>query len=80
MTPVQAESTSVASVAEVPQMSKSYLWHLRLSHIGYGGLDAIAKKKLGIGIGITSVNKWEVCSVCAPGKQMRFDFQSTASE
>ncbi|TYZ67568.1 hypothetical protein PybrP1_000198, partial [[Pythium] brassicae (nom. inval.)] len=80
MTPVQAESASVASVSKAPQMSKSYLWHLRLGHIGHDGLDAIVKQKLGVGIDIASVNKWELCSGCALGKQTRVRFQSTASE
>ncbi|KAF1332328.1 Integrase catalytic core protein, partial [Globisporangium splendens] len=80
MTPVQAESASVASVPEAPRMSKSYLWHLRLGHIGHGGLDAIVKQKLGVGIDIASVSKWELCSGCALGKQTRVNFQSTAPE
>ena len=44
MTPVQAESAKVATVSKVPQMSWSYLWHLRLGHIGHSGFDAIAKQ------------------------------------
>ncbi|KAF1325883.1 Integrase catalytic core protein, partial [Globisporangium splendens] len=80
MTPVQAESTSIASVPEAPRMSKSYLWHLRLGHIGHGGLDSIVEKKLGVGIDITSVNKWELCGGCALGKQTRVSFQSTTPE
>ena len=35
-------------------MSKSYLWHLRLGHIGHSGLDAIVKQKLGVGVDIAS--------------------------
>ena len=56
------------------------MWHLRLGHIGHGGLDAIVKQKLGVGIDITSVNKWELCNGCALGKQTRVSFQSTAPE
>ena len=80
MTPVQAESAKVASVFKVPQMSKSYLWCLRFGHIGHSGLDAIVKQKLGVGIDIASVNKWDLCSGCALGKQMRVSFQSTVPE
>ncbi|KAF1332521.1 reverse transcriptase, partial [Globisporangium splendens] len=80
MTPAQAESASVASVPEAPRMNKSYLWHLRLGHIGHIGLDAIVKQKLGVGIDIASVSKWELCSGCALGKQTRVNFQSTAPE
>ncbi|TYZ67951.1 hypothetical protein PybrP1_007410 [[Pythium] brassicae (nom. inval.)] len=34
--------------------SKSYLWHLRLGHVGHAGLDMIVKDKLGTGIDIAS--------------------------
>ena len=57
-----------------------YLWHLRLSHIGHDGLDAIVKKKLGFGIDITLVNKWELCNGCELGKQTRSKFQMNAPE
>uniref|UniRef100_A0AAV1UQ06 Integrase catalytic domain-containing protein n=1 Tax=Peronospora matthiolae TaxID=2874970 RepID=A0AAV1UQ06_9STRA len=77
MTPVQVESASIASESNKPQMSKSYLWHLRLGHIGHRGLDAIVKQNLGVGIDITSVGKWELCNGCALGKQTRVSFQST---
>ncbi|CAI5708125.1 unnamed protein product [Peronospora destructor] len=76
MTPVQAEPASVATESKDPQMSKSYLWHLGLGHIGHGGLDAIVKQRLGVGIDIASVNKWELCSRCALEKQTRVGFQS----
>lgn len=77
---MQAERASVANVTEVPQMIKSYSWHLRLGHIGHGGLDTIVKQKLGVGIDITSVNKCELCGGCALGKQTRVSFQSTSPE
>ncbi|KAF1334706.1 Integrase catalytic core protein, partial [Globisporangium splendens] len=81
MTPVKTESARVASAAaDIPRAGKSYLWHLRLGHIGHGGLDAIVKQKLGVGIDITSVSKWELCGGCALGKQTRVSFQSTAPE
>ncbi|KAF1316242.1 Integrase catalytic core protein, partial [Globisporangium splendens] len=77
----KTESARVASAAaDIPRTGKSYLWHLRLGHIGHGGLDAIVKQKLGIGIDITSVSKWELCGGCALGKQTRVSFQSTAPE
>ena len=59
-------------------MSKSYLWHLRLGHIVHDGLSAIMKQKLGIGIDIASVSKWELCNGCALGKQTRVNLQKTA--
>ena len=80
MTPVQEERAKVASIFKAPQMSKSYLWHLRLGHIGHSGLDAIVKQNLGVGIDIASVNKWELCSGCALGNQPRVSIQSTMPE
>ena len=55
MTPVQAESAKLASVIKASQMSKSYLYQLRLGHNGHSGLDAIVEQKLGVGIDIASV-------------------------
>ena len=57
MTPVQVKSACVASESKDPQMSRSYLWHLCLGHIGHDGLKAIVKQKLGIGIDIEPVSK-----------------------
>lgn len=57
-------------------MSKSYLWHLRLGHIGFSGLEAIVKKDLADGLDIGSVQEWEVCEGCALGKLTRVKFQS----
>ena len=51
----------------------SYLWHLRLGHIGYGGLTTIVTKGFGTGIKLTSVRKWELCDGCDLGKQTRMN-------
>ena len=67
MVPVQVESACVASEFKDVKMSKSYLWHLRLGHIGHDGLNAIVKQKLGVGIDIATVSKWELCNRCALG-------------
>ncbi|KAF1332536.1 Integrase catalytic core protein, partial [Globisporangium splendens] len=57
-------------------------WHRSYHKHGTSqyGLDAIVKQKLGVGIDIASVSKWELCSGCALGKQTRVNFQSTAPE
>uniref|UniRef100_A0AAV1VI65 Integrase catalytic domain-containing protein n=1 Tax=Peronospora matthiolae TaxID=2874970 RepID=A0AAV1VI65_9STRA len=48
--------------------TKSYLWHLRLGHIG--AMDSVHRdENVGIGIDISSVKKWDVCEGCALGKQ-----------
>uniref|UniRef100_A0AAV1VGZ7 Integrase catalytic domain-containing protein n=1 Tax=Peronospora matthiolae TaxID=2874970 RepID=A0AAV1VGZ7_9STRA len=59
--------------------TKSYLWHLRLGHIGHDGLNCIVTKNIGIGIDISSVKKWDVCEGCALGKQTRVRFQSNTT-
>ena len=76
MTPVPISNVHALAGSESSLVSKAYLWHLRLGHIGHGGLDTIVKKKLSIGIDIKSVNKWELCDGCAIGKQTRVSFQN----
>ena len=74
MTPEVPNEVNMASSNDCKRCIKSYLWHLRLGHIGHGGLDAIVKKAYGTGIDLTSVNKWETCSGCALGKQTRVSY------
>ena len=79
MTPLPIETVNMASATQDAVASKSYLWHLRLGHIGYGGLEAIVKKNLAEGLDIGSVKKWELCGGCALGKQTRVQFQSATA-
>lgn len=65
MTPLMSDEANVASSKVHERDTTSYLWHLRLAHIGHGGLDAIVKKGYGAGIGISSVKQWELCDWCA---------------
>ena len=55
MTPVSVSEVSVTRSIGCHRDTISYLWHHRFGHIGYGGLDAIAKKGHGAGISIASV-------------------------
>ena len=80
MTPLSIETVNMASATQDAVASKSYLWHLRLGHIGYGGLEAIVKKNLAEGLDIGSVKKWEICGGCALGKQTRVQFQSATTD
>ena len=80
MTPVPVETVNMASATQDSAVSKSYLWHLRLGHIGYGGLEAIVKKNLADGLDIGSVKQWELCGGCALGKQTRVQFQSATTD
>ena len=79
MTPVAREEANTVK-SSTQNENVSYLWHLRLGHIGHAGLNAIVKKNLAIGIDMASVNKWEICDGCALGKQTRVRFQSTSTD
>ena len=47
LTPELPEEVNVASPTSCKGDNTSYIWHLRLEHIGHGGLDAIVKKDYG---------------------------------
>ena len=77
VTPVPV--TNALAASESSPDSEAYLWHLRLGHIGHGGLDSIVKKKLGVGIDLISVSRWELCDGCGIDKQTRASFQDSTS-
>ncbi|CAH0473643.1 unnamed protein product [Peronospora belbahrii] len=79
MTPVMPNEANAASSEDRKGDTTSYLWHLRLGHIGHGGLDAIVKKGYGIGLDMTSVKQWEVCDGCSLGKQTRVSYMKSSS-
>uniref|UniRef100_A0AAV1UKU7 Integrase catalytic domain-containing protein n=1 Tax=Peronospora matthiolae TaxID=2874970 RepID=A0AAV1UKU7_9STRA len=68
MTPVAPEQANAAKSSGCQGGTKSYLWHLRLGHIGHDGLNCIVTKNIGIGIDISSVKKWDVCERLCSGK------------
>ncbi|TYZ63974.1 hypothetical protein PybrP1_002805, partial [[Pythium] brassicae (nom. inval.)] len=75
MTPVNS-GTSAANAHELAtsgssSKSKSYVWRLRLGHVGHVGLNMIVKNKLGTGIDIASVSKWELCDGCVDSTSAR---------
>ncbi|KAG3021508.1 hypothetical protein PC121_g24862 [Phytophthora cactorum] len=72
------DEANVASSKDRKGDTTSYLWHLRLGHIGHGGLDAIVKKGYGTGINMTSVKQWELCDGCALGKQTRVSYMKSS--
>ncbi|KAG3058277.1 hypothetical protein PI125_g25259 [Phytophthora idaei] len=51
MTPMMSDEANAASSKDRQGDTTSYLWHLRLGHIGHGGLDAIVKKGYGEAVG-----------------------------
>uniref|UniRef100_A0AAV1TZQ1 Integrase catalytic domain-containing protein n=1 Tax=Peronospora matthiolae TaxID=2874970 RepID=A0AAV1TZQ1_9STRA len=79
MTPVAPEQANAAKSSGCQWGTTSYLWNLRLGHIGHDGLNCIVTKNIGIGIDISSVKKWDVCECCALGKQTRLCFQSNTT-
>uniref|UniRef100_H3H955 Integrase catalytic domain-containing protein n=1 Tax=Phytophthora ramorum TaxID=164328 RepID=H3H955_PHYRM len=78
MTPMMPDEANAASSKDRQGDTTSYLWHLRLGHIGHGGLDAIVKKSYGVGIDMTSVKQWELCDGCALGKQTRVSYMKSS--
>uniref|UniRef100_A0AAV1UYL3 Uncharacterized protein n=1 Tax=Peronospora matthiolae TaxID=2874970 RepID=A0AAV1UYL3_9STRA len=80
MTPLMSDEANVSSSTGFNGTNRSYLWHLRLGHIGHNGLDSIVKKGYGNGINITSVQQWEMCQGCALGKQTRVNFMPKSPE
>ncbi|POM77764.1 Integrase catalytic core protein [Phytophthora palmivora] len=74
MTPIMPDEANVSSSKDRKGDTTSYLWHLRLGHIGHGGLDAIVKKGYGVGINMTAVKQWELCDGCALEKQTRVSY------
>uniref|UniRef100_H3HA27 Integrase catalytic domain-containing protein n=1 Tax=Phytophthora ramorum TaxID=164328 RepID=H3HA27_PHYRM len=78
MTPMTPDEANAASSKDRQGDTTSYLWHLRLGHIGRGGLDAIVKKSYGVGIDMTSVKQWELCDGCALGKQTRVSYMKSS--
>jgi len=79
MTPVMPDGANAASLKDGNGDTTSYLWHLRLGHIGFGGLNDMVKKNYGTGIDIKSVKQWELCDGCALGKQTRMSFAKSSS-
>ena len=79
MNPVTYEQAKTAKSSGCQGDTKSYLWHIRLGHIGHGGLGCIATKNIETDIDISSVKKWDVCDGCALGKQTRVRFQSNTT-
>ena len=78
MKPVLVDEANVTSSLGCHEDTTSYLWHLRLGHIGHGGLSTIVTKGYGIGINLASVSQWEMCNGCALGKQTRVSFMKSA--
>uniref|UniRef100_H3H9I1 Integrase catalytic domain-containing protein n=1 Tax=Phytophthora ramorum TaxID=164328 RepID=H3H9I1_PHYRM len=78
MTPMMPDEANAAGSKDRQGDTTSYLWHLRLGHIGHGGLDAIVKKSYGVGIDMTSVKQWELCDGCALGKQTRVSYMKSS--
>ena len=78
MTPMPVNEANVTISMGCHGDTTSYLWHLRLGHIGHGGLDAIIKKDYGVGINLKSVKPWGMCDGCSLGKQTRLSYAKSS--
>ncbi|KAG3215583.1 Retrovirus-related Pol polyprotein from transposon TNT 1-94 [Phytophthora cactorum] len=78
MTPMMPDEANAPSSKDRQGDTTSYLWHLRLGHIGHGGLDAIVKKGYGVGINMAPVKQWELCGGCSLGKQTRVSYMKSS--
>nr|GEU49442.1 retrovirus-related Pol polyprotein from transposon TNT 1-94 [Tanacetum cinerariifolium] len=50
-------------------MTKSWLWHLRLSHLNFGAINHLARQGLVRGLPKLKFEKEHLCSACAMGKK-----------
>nr|GEU52727.1 hypothetical protein [Tanacetum cinerariifolium] len=51
--------------------TKSWLWHLRLSHLNFGAINHLARQGLVRGLPKLKFEKDHLCSACAMGKSMK---------
>ena len=64
--PFLVDEANVTSSLECHGDTTSYLWHLRLGHIGYGGLTTIVTKGFGTDVNLIPVPKPLVTMVERP--------------
>ncbi|GKD12958.1 retrovirus-related pol polyprotein from transposon TNT 1-94 [Tanacetum coccineum] len=60
--------------------TKSWLWHLHLSHLNFGTLNKLAKNGLARGIPRLKFQKDHLCSACALGKRKKSSYQPKAED
>nr|GEU54362.1 retrovirus-related Pol polyprotein from transposon TNT 1-94 [Tanacetum cinerariifolium] len=60
--------------------TKSWLWHLRLSHLNFGTLNKLSKDDLTRGIPKLKFKKDHLCSACVLGKSKKSSHQPKAKD
>ncbi|GJT30314.1 retrovirus-related pol polyprotein from transposon TNT 1-94 [Tanacetum coccineum] len=72
--------TSLICLLSKASKTKSWLWHLWLSHLNFGTLNKLAKDSLTQGIPKLKFKKDHLCSACALGKSKKSSHQPKAKE
>ncbi|GKB58582.1 integrase, catalytic region, zinc finger, CCHC-type containing protein [Tanacetum coccineum] len=62
------------------EVTKSWLWHRRLSHLNFGTINKLAKDGLARGIPRLKFQKDHLCSACALGKSKKSSHQPKAKD
>uniref|UniRef100_H3GZY1 CCHC-type domain-containing protein n=1 Tax=Phytophthora ramorum TaxID=164328 RepID=H3GZY1_PHYRM len=78
MTPMMPDEANAASSKDRQGDTTSYLWHLRLGHIGHGGLDAIVKKSYGV-VSCRNTQKISLPNGMSPTNNTRFPRESQST-
>nr|GEU91253.1 uncharacterized mitochondrial protein AtMg00810-like [Tanacetum cinerariifolium] len=72
--------TSSICLLSKASKTKSWLWHLRLSHLNFGTLNKLAKDGLARGIPKLKFQKDHLCPAFALGKRKKSSHQPTAED
>ncbi|GJU24024.1 retrovirus-related pol polyprotein from transposon TNT 1-94 [Tanacetum coccineum] len=72
--------TSLICLLSKASNTKSWLWHLGLSHLNFGTLNKLAKDGLARGIPKLKFKKDHLCSACALGKSKKSSHQPKAED
>ncbi|GJS35150.1 retrovirus-related pol polyprotein from transposon TNT 1-94 [Tanacetum coccineum] len=72
--------TSPICLLSKASKTKSWLWHIRLSHLNFGTLNKLAKDGLARDIPWLKFQKDHLCSACALGKSMKSSHQPKAED
>ncbi|GJY27153.1 integrase, catalytic region, zinc finger, CCHC-type containing protein [Tanacetum coccineum] len=72
--------TSPICLLSKASKTKSWLWHLRLSHLNFNTLNKLAKYGLARGIPRLKFQKDHLCSTCALGKSKKSSHQPKAED
>ncbi|XP_076882595.1 uncharacterized protein LOC143531097 [Bidens hawaiensis] len=72
-------SAGTAYVEKTKSNQNAYLWHQRLSHVGYDRLEIMMNRSVAVGLPKLSINKDVVCGGFQYGKAHEQPFDSSQS-